>query len=202
MKKNYQNKYFIKVTLFATFLALIVQAKAQTQTLISSSVNLSTEVNGNINRLTDESAFISLNDGSNSFTARVSLLPIVNNADKKDSIALENNLLELNFTGQFPIENFSFYFDKNDNKTYEMNGLLTINGITNPYTITFTLRTPLRADITDEDVVPSTDDAYYPAEISFLITVNPADFGLDLEPFAFKGEVIAEVINGIINKLN
>jgi hypothetical protein len=201
MKIFYKNKYIIKITLIEAFLALIVQINAQTQTFIGSSIKLSTEVNGIICRRSSDSAFICLNDESNYFTANVSLLPLVNKVDKEDSLAFENNLLALTFAGQFPIENLSFYFDKNDNAIYKMNGLLTVNGITNPYTLIFSLRTLLEADPIDENINTSTDDAYYSAIISFLITMNPADFDLDIEPFAFKKEVDVEVVDGIINKL-
>jgi len=209
MKKEYQHKYFkgektitLALILSVVVLALCIQSKAQTQSFIGSSVKLSTDTNGIIKTLVNENAVISLNDGSNDFSVSVSLFPIVNNPDREDSLADANKLLLLTFNGKFPIENFSFYSDKSSNTTYTMNGLLAVNGIANPYTLIFAVRTPLTANPTNEDVVPLTDDAYYPAKISFSITINPADFGLDIEPIAIKNEVIVEVGEGIINKLD
>jgi polyisoprenoid-binding protein YceI len=112
----------------------------------------------------------------------------------------ENNLLELTFNGQFPIDNFSYYFNVNDNDTYNMNGLLTANGISIPYTLTFTVRTLPTADPIDENDINAIDDYYYPVKISFAIEMDPKDYKLNLEPIALKNVIIAEVVDGIINK--
>ena len=185
----------------AVVLIASIQFKAQAQTFLGSRVKLSTEANDSIVSVSNEDAVITLTDADNTFTFTVSLFPIVNNPDKEDSLANENNLLNLTFHGEFPIENFSFYSDKSDDKIYSMNGILSVNGISKPYTLPFTVRTPRKATPIDENVLISVDDPYYSARIRFIITMSPRDFSLDAEPIAFKKDVIVEVADGIINKL-
>lgn len=190
-----------KLTWVAVVLSVSIHINAQSQTFLGSKVNLSTEINDSLVLVTNEDAIITIKDADNSFTAKVSLFPIVNNPDGEDSLANENDLLQLVFNGKFPIENFSFYFDKNDDKSYSMNGILTMNGISKPFILPFTVRTPRKAAPLDENFVVSVDDSYYAARISFVISINPADFDLDTEPIAFKKNVILEIVDGIINKL-
>ena len=185
----------------AIVLIISIQLKAQTQTFLGSKVRLSTEANDSIVSVSNEEAVITLKDAENIFAFKVSLFPIVNNPDKEDSLAEQNNLLQLTFKGKYPIDNFSFFSDKNDDKSYSMNGILTVNGISKPYTLSFTVRTPQNSNPLDKNVVISVNDPYYAARISFVITVNPADFGLDDEPIAFKKDVIVVIEYGIINKL-
>jgi hypothetical protein len=190
----------LNLTIFVSFLILSFYFKAQSQVIIGSPTIISTEVNGNINSVNNESTVISLNDASKEFTASVSLLPIVNNADEEDSLAEANNLLQLIFTGQFPIDNFAFFSDNNDDNIHRMNGLLSVNGISNPYTLSFTLQSPLNTDKRNSEEVLSADASFFPFKISFIIEMNPADFGLDREPSAIEKDIIVEVTGGIINE--
>jgi polyisoprenoid-binding protein YceI len=191
----------INLTWVTAYSILPFLIEAQTQVTISSHTNISTEVNGNINSVSNESTVISLNDASKEFTATVSLLPLVNNADEEDSLAEANNLLQLTFTGQFPIENFAFYSDKNNETIHAMNGMLSVNGISNPYTLTFTVRSPINADPGNNEEALSTDATFYPVKMSFIIAISPADFGLDREPAAIEKDIMVEVTGGLINKI-
>lgn len=185
----------------SVLLCTVLHSEAQDQHFMGSEVKLLTGVNDSVKYEINKSAVISLNDQSNQFAVTVSLFPLVDNPDQEDSLALQNNLLQLTFSGQFPIDEFSFYADKNDGNSYTMNGMLTVNGISKPYTLAFIIRTSRQANPLDQTIPLSDEATFYSARISFAIRINPADYGLDAEPIALKHDVSVEIADGIINKL-
>lgn len=189
--------------IYLVFLILILQefAIAQNQFMINSDVKIILKSDDSIISVVNEQAVITLNDNINEFTAKFSLVTLVNYLLPSDSLNTDKSRLKLTFRGKFPISNFVFYENRSDIRNYEMEGSLILNGVSNPFSLIFNVCTTENNVYLNPDLCMTYCYDYYPVRMYFIVTLNPADFGINNNPEIINKQIFIEVGNGIMNKI-
>ena len=139
----------------------------------------------------------SLNGATQEFSGVINLFPIVPFPDAQDSLAIQEKPLLLYIKGHFPPGDISFQTPTNNTKTYMMqcnckvydsskNCQLSINLITNP----------------DMPLSDSEGKTAFQPRLSFVMVLDPKDYGLDNKPFSISKPIFLVAKNAILNKSN
>lgn len=180
--------------IFFSIILFAIAFKTSAQEFVNSNVRVFRETGETISYSENESAVIKLNPQTNLLSVDFCILL----SRKNDTIKEDNQQLNLNFTGQFPIYDLDFYdLEGEARKTYTITGELTINNITKTYTkIDFALHRSNLPNIYSPNVLS------YPYNIGFLIEINPIDFCLENILENCPRTILIEVKDGIINKFS
>lgn len=136
--------------------------------------------------------FISVREGTQDFKAAIGLFPIVPNQDAADSLAQRDKPLVLMLEGEFPVQNIDFLTAADNAKQYTMTVTAYLNDSTLQVPLSFTLLVP-------EDA--RNDESVYPAQMSFIMLIDPKRFGLNVPPFDMNELILVKGANTLINKL-
>jgi hypothetical protein len=182
----------LKTLLMSFLIAIAIGSSAQD--FIGSNVRFSKDIETGNKFAAEQVGLIKLNDQNNEFTFDISLFPILTSPRSNDSIVNLNRQVILNFHSQFPAGDLDFLANDGSERNYSIPGELTVNGITRQVTVGFGLHSSMSQ--TNEALGIKT----FPALVSFIIEINPADFGLDFETINFVRTIRVEVRNGILNR--
>lgn len=178
--------------LLSVFSMITLQAAAQE--FIGTNVHFSKEIENGGSHSADEIGLIRLNNQSDEFSFDISLFPILTTPRDNDSIKSMNEKVVLSFRSQFPHNDLDFLSNDGSEKTFTVPGELTINNRTRPVTVILGMHSSMALD----DETRGIDS--YPVLISFIMEINPSEYGLDFETINFVRSIYVEVRNGIINK--
>jgi hypothetical protein len=181
----------LNTLLISIFSVIAFQVTAQE--FIGSNVRLSKEIETGGAFSSNEIGLIKLNDQNNEFVFDLPLFSILSTPNN-DSIISLNKGVVLHFRTDFPVSDLDFLSNDGSEKTFTVPGELTINNITLPVNMNFGLHSSM-AQVDDARGIKS-----YPAMVSFVIEINPAEYNLDLETINFVRSIYVEVRNGIINR--
>jgi hypothetical protein len=179
---------------FLTAFLLMMPLSIHAQEFIASHVKLSKEAIGQTSSVSSDNAVLKLDDQTNRFSFSIRLFPILTSPNESDSIATLNQKISMSYKADFPIDNLEFYDAGANGKQYTMDGELSVNGITKPFRLNFYLQGAMAQDVNSHDIHS------YPARISFAITINPAEYALDMETAKFTEKIIIMVENGVLNR--
>jgi hypothetical protein len=178
--------------LLSVFSMITFQAAAQE--FIGTNVRFSKDIEAGTSLSADQIGLIRLNNQSDEFSFDISMFPILTTPRDNDSIKSMNEKVVLSFRSQFPVNDLDFLSNDGSEKNFTIPGELTINNRTRPVTMIFGMHSSMARN--DE----SRGIESYPVLISFIIEINPAEYGLDFETINFVRTIYVEVRNGIINK--
>jgi hypothetical protein len=192
----YKLKHGIMKTWIGILISLfsMISFQAIAQEFIGSNVRFSKEIESDGNRTATEIGLIRLNEQNNEFSFDISLFPILTSPRGNDSITNLNKQVNLNFRAEFPVSDLSFLTNDGTEINLTIPGELTINSRTHPVNLFMGIHSSLQ--LKDE----ARGIESYPALISFVLEINPADYGLDFETINFVRTISVEVRNGAINK--
>jgi hypothetical protein len=179
----------MKLLLLVCFSLLSLQAFAQEEAL--SHLSLSTKVGDSISAPIPTEGVIVVREGTQDFHAHIRLFPIVPNKDAEDSLEQENKPLILTLDGKFPVDNFDFLTTADNAKQYTMN--------VTAHLYDSTIVTPLSVIVSVPQDRPD-DGGVYPAHLTFLMILDPKQFGLGVPPFDMHDLVMIQVADALINK--
>ncbi|MCW3102163.1 MAG: hypothetical protein JWO09_603 [Bacteroidetes bacterium] len=172
----------------------IITFQAAAQEFIGSNVRLSKEIETGGSYSSSEIGLIKLNDQNDEFVFDIRLFPILTTPKDNDSITTMNKSVVLHFKTQFPVSDLDFLSNDGSEQTFTVPAELTINNITRAVNIRFGLHSAMA----------QTDEARgiqsFPAMVSFVIEINPAEYNLDFETINFVRTMYVEVRNGTINR--
>jgi len=172
----------------------IITFQAAAQEFIGSNVRLSKDIETGGSFSANEIGLIKLNDQNDEFVFDIRLFPILTTPKDNDSIATMNKSVLLHFKTQFPVADLDFLSNDGSEETFTVPAELTINNTTRAVNIRFGLHSAM----------VQTDEARgiksFPALVSFVIEINPAEYNLDFETINFVRTLYVEVRNGTINR--
>jgi hypothetical protein len=176
-----------------TVMALIA-LEVNAQDFVGSNVRLSKQIETGGEKNADEIGLIKLNNQNDEFSFDVALFPILSTPKDNDSIRDMNKKIFLKFTTHFHFTDLDFGANDGNEKHFTVPGEITLNNKTLPINLDVGIHGAMA--LTDENRGIST----YPVLMSFIIDINPGDFGLDFETINFVRTISVEVRNGIINR--
>jgi hypothetical protein len=182
------------ITLFLISIFSIITFQMTAQDLIGSNVRLTKEIETGGSFTASEIGLIRLNDQTNEFSFEISLFPILTSPKGNDSITNINRKVFLRFRADFPISNIDFFVNDGTEHDITLPGELTINNRTFPVNMQMGIHGAL------EQKNQARGIESYPVLISFMVEVNPAEYGLDFETINFVRSISIDVRKGIINK--
>ncbi len=182
---------------FLLFIPLIGIGICKGQDKVASQISLSLKDNQAVSSSFTTDGIFSLNGSTQEFTGIINLFPIVPSPDAQDSLAMQDKPLLLYIKGRFPPGDISFLTPTNNTKTYMMqcncklydsskNCQLSINLITNP----------------DKPVSDTEGKTAFQPRLSFVMILDPKDYGLDNKPFSISKPIFLVAKNAIINRSN
>jgi hypothetical protein len=177
-----------------TTILLATSISAVGQDFIGTNVRFSKDIETGGSYTAGEIGLIKLNDQNDEFSFDISLFPILTSPASNDSIRGVNRQVDLNFHAQFPSGDLDFLSNDGSERIYTVPGELTINNITRPAKVMFGIHSSMSQ--TNEALGIKT----FPALVSFIIEINPAEYGLDFETINFVRVIRVEVRNGILNR--
>lgn len=182
----------LKSILMSFLIAMAINASAQD--FIGSNVRFTKNIETGASYSAEEIGLIKLNEQNNEFSFDISLFPILTNPKDNDSITSINRRINLSFRSEFPASNLDFLSNDGSEINYFIPGELTVNGVTQPVKIQFGIHSSMTQ--TNEALGIKT----FPALVSFVVEINPGDFGLDFETINFVNLIRLEVRNGVLNR--
>ncbi|MDF2436671.1 MAG: hypothetical protein K0Q95_1047 [Bacteroidota bacterium] len=181
-------------TIITSFLIAASSIGVLAQDFIGTNVRFSKEIETGGSYTAGEIGLIKLNDQNDEFSFDISLFPILTSPAANDSITGLNKQVDLNFHAQFPAGDLDFLANDGSEKTYSIPGELTINNITRPVKMVFGIHSSMT------QANGALGIKTFPALVSFIIEINPAEYGLDFETINFVRVIRVEVRNGILNR--
>lgn len=166
------------------------------QEFIASTVRFSKYIETGRTLSTNEFGVIRLNNENDEFVFDVPLYSILTSPRNNDSITALNKKMLVHYKADFPVNDLDFLANDGAQKTFSIQGELTINNITLPVNTVFSLHGAM------EQADEARGIKSYPVLVSFLIEINPAEYNLDFETINFVRSIYIEVSNGVINRTN
>ncbi|MCE3279587.1 MAG: hypothetical protein K0S44_1778 [Bacteroidetes bacterium] len=186
-------KTFTRI-LLGVFSMITFQAAAQE--FIGTNVRFTKEIEAGGSKSTDEIGLIRLNNQSDEFSFDISMFSILTTPKDNDSIKHMNERVNLSFRCQFPHNDLEFLSNDGSETEFTIPGELTINNRTRPVNLIL----GMHSSMIKNDETRGIDS--YPVVVSFIMEINPAEYGLDFETINFVRSIYVEVRNGVINKSN
>jgi hypothetical protein len=187
----------MKKCYFLLLIPLVGIGICKGQDKVASEISLSLKDNQAVSSSITTDGIFSLNVGTQEFSGIINLFPIVPYPDAQDSLAMQDKPLLLYIKGRFPPGDISFLTPTNNTKTYMMqcsckiydsakNCQLSINLITNP----------------DQPLSDAEGKKAYQPRLSFVMVLDPKEYGLDNKPFSISKPILLVAKNAIINRSN
>ncbi|HEX8516267.1 MAG TPA: hypothetical protein VF868_08710 [Bacteroidia bacterium] len=172
----------------------IIGFESFSQDFIGTNVRFTKEIETGGSFTSNEIGLIRLNNQNDEFTFEIPMFTILTNPKNNDSITNLNREVRLSLKAHFPVDDLDFLANDGTEKTFDIPADLTINNRTLPVTIHMGMHSTM-AKVVDTRGIKT-----YPALISFIIEINPAEYLLDFETINFVRSINVEVRNGIINR--
>ena len=141
-----------------------------------------------------------LNSQTRQFSSDVWLSPLLPRTVLDSLMDQEDRLFRVHFEGQLPgqsLQNLDFLSPGNSGASYTISGTLTLNGVSVPYTLSFSVAVFQQALTVATGNNAST---IYPARMFFAMQLNPVAFGLDAPGIGLTRPILIEVNSGLINR--
>ena len=142
-------------------------------------------------------AVLIFDKASNELIGDISLLPLLNNPDLRDSLENVNPPFHLIFRGQFPINQPEFFSAAENEKQVNIDARIQLGDSVfyQPINMVLTM-------IRDKsNVAPSgMETSVLPCRANFVLLIDPRKFGLHLNPVKWTKKFTVEVDNGVINR--
>lgn len=164
------------------------------QEFIASNIHFSKYAETGKTFTANEFGVIKLNNENDEFVFDVPLYPILTSSKSNDSINNINRKVLLHYKADFHVADLDFLSNDGSQKTFTIPGELTINNVTLPVNTTFSMHGAM------EQADENRGIKSYPALISFVIEINPAEYNLDFETINFVRTIYIEIRNGVINR--
>jgi len=196
MKKNYC------LFLICFLLGYRLQAQMQpAQNWELSPIKLSTGLEGDsLTTGISSKAILILNSQTRQFTADAWLTPLLNQAVRDSLNDVEDRLFRVHFEGQLPgqsLQNIDFLSPGSSGASYTINGTMTLNGVSMPYALNFSVAV-------FQSAIPISNgnnaSSIYPARVFFVMQLNPINFGLDDPAIGLTRPIALEVSSGLVNR--